>query len=904
MLFDVLKIKLKQIIDSDFNLKLSPEEESEFIIRQETTPLTDQLAVVNGYQAERLDDLIVLDGKKDNKKESYLKRALRQGFIYNGAKFVRFGKSSSQAKDGITVFIKEVISKEMQERSCLGLHIKKDIISKFESYRCLILSSYKPTDCEIPYIVIIDEFEKTLHPEIIRYVDDVKSVGKDGKTYNNKGIKQGKKAIKLSPFDGFGIHTPEMSKYLGIATQVRGLPFIKGMSVEVDFKKYYRDRPESIEYITDWLGNIHRLDDIDCIWNTSMFKGHKLFKKEFGNNAWNEYVERVKKYQFKLGKSKEIHHTDNINVYARMNFQYLQCLDLWNPKYIEKYKNKDNEYDILDERNHGKIINLAKYTTNMYEKIINGDKFYTYKFLGLNDHSEEDDNEILYSNENDEDKPKKIYKKYSASKYINEAILINDAMLNDPYIQKTVIWKLNNSINQMKYGKIYVPGFYHIVIGDIMGYLEYAAGLEVKGCLNAGEFYAKTVPLGKCASFRSPLVDPSEVNIVDIVENELTNKYLSHFANHDICMINMYDLTLPQQGGMDEDGDAVMLCYEKEIIDSKIDLPIVVDTEDKVSVKPVIYNDENILDYELKSRDSRIGEITNIATSILNKHTENEEWKKINAEHIALLRILQGKEIDYVKTGVRLYIPKYLHKYKDVIPYFQLYLYPKKLKKYKEIQERNKKIEADNEKAILVSQKRGKVNPIPKVKIPTNAYHSPSPMNELCDFICKWESKNVKWNNRSFIDKELLINNDADLSNNDLREQIRNIYDSFNEKYKKEMDKIREEKLNNRRHLQNFYTRYNKIDKIFDSYKIELEKIGDNIETIANYLIDLSYETISANKVLCWSLFGNIIVDNLRKNTSNQKEMVIVKAERDDKDTYEFLGKFYKLVEKESVCEH
>ena len=30
-------------------------------------------------------------------------------------------------------------------------------------------------------------------------------------------------------------------------------------------------------------------------------------------------------------------------------------------------------------------------------------------------------------------------------------------------------------------------------------------------------------------------------------------------------------------------------------------------------------------------------------------------------------------------------------------------------------------------------------------KFKLNAYHSPSPMNELCDYICTWEKKNILW---------------------------------------------------------------------------------------------------------------------------------------------------------------
>lgn len=48
----------------------------------------------------------------------------------------------------------------------------------------------------------------------------------------------------------------------------------------------------------------------------------------------------VRKYEFKLGISKYSHHIKHLNKYTRMNFQYLQCLDLWNDKYVKCYTNK------------------------------------------------------------------------------------------------------------------------------------------------------------------------------------------------------------------------------------------------------------------------------------------------------------------------------------------------------------------------------------------------------------------------------------------------------------------------------------------------------------------------------------------------------------------------------------
>ncbi len=362
-------------------------------------------------------------------------------------------------------------------------------------------------------------------------------------------------------------------------------------------------------------------------------------------------------------------------------------------------------------------------------------------------------------------------------------------MLKDPCIKNMLRRKLDKMITQMKYGKIFTEGFYHTIVGDVVGYLEYCAGKEPVGCLNAGEFYCDTIPLGKCLSFRSPLVDPSEVNEVNIVHNEYTKKYFSHFKDQDICMVNMYDLTMPQQGGCDFDGDSCLLSYNPIIVSSKIYKPIVVDIDDKKSSKAVEYNLENIINYECNSRDNRIGEITNVATSILNQYTEDEYWKKVNSDKVSLLRLYQGKEIDFLKVGYRWVLTKSLRKHLKKLPYFLLYNYPKKLNVYNKIRKINK--ENDDED-----------------KIPYNAYRSPSPLNELCDYVCQWERHNIIWDNSDIINTgEFLINNKLDLSNNHIIKKIKKIYDDFKVDFKKY--------LNERKDDDNI----KQLDILFDEYR-------------------------------------------------------------------------------------
>lgn len=844
-MFGITKIKIQQIIKSKFNLTMTQQEESEYIIKQQDTPLFRQLSLIRGYEMDKINELLFVEAKHNKKRTDQLKKLLKEGFTYNSKKYVRFGKSSSQAKDGITVFIDENVYYEMMERSQLGVNIDKCVISKYESYRCLIFSSCQTVEEELPYIVIVDEYKKVIPNQYVRYaiqkdVEYTNASTKEKKiAKNQKFIEEGNLDIDVSPFDGFGVHTKEISEkfsqYIAserpsVLFQIR-LPFMKGVSVEVDFKEYYRNK--GISQIKDVFGKWHDINKIDCIWNISMWKGYGIFKDSFSNEAWSEYLKRIDKYGYRIGISKYNHHTDDINLYSRMNFQYLQCLDLFNPKYAHQFKHQ-TKYDILDENNWGKIIKVAKYSTDFLEKIIKGDKLYTLKFLGINNTVEQS----------------------LQSRYI-EAILINDNMLKDPSIKKMLKRKLDKTITQLKYGKIFAKGFYHTVVGDVIGYLEYCAELEVKGCLNEGEFYANTLSEGDCLSFRSPLVDPSEVNKVKIVHNEATDQYLSHFENKDIVMINMYDLTMQQQGGMDEDGDAVFLSNDEILIDSKIDKPIVVDIEDKKSSGKVEYNLDNIVKYECNSRDNRIGEITNIATSILNQYTENEKWKKINEDNVSLLRLYQGKEIDYLKTGFRWIISKSLRKYLKKLPYFLLYNYPKKLDVYNRI----KKINKGNNR---------------EDRIPYNAFRSPSPMNELCDYVNSWERRKIDWDKSLINNGHLLIDGRLDLSDKQLIKKIKRIYNEFDVELREVMNEA------------------DKLEPIIENYKIKLNNLISDEEQLANYCIKTAYHTISSDKILCWALFGDVILKNLRANSDERKECEIVSTI--DNDGNDFLGKYYKLI--------
>lgn len=851
-------------MDQNYEVMLSKEEVHElgYVVAQGTSLLFDQIRRISKSE-QMIDQIIFVEAQKNKTTKDATIHIMNHGFHYNGVSYLRFGKSQAQGKNGITAFVHADIWDELFEATTLGEPIGECVIPKYEAQRCLPFSNCTIIPDYMPRIIIIDEYQKVLKDQWIKYVvlrdkEFIDEETGETKKYTAREIEEGKHDITLSPFDGCGCHNREFSQrvsaqlelnYLSIGAQIR-LPLMKGYSVMVDFKSIFEEM--GVSQITDAFGNLHNIEEIDCIWNTSMFKGYASYKQHYGREGWMKYLNALKKYEYKLGISKYSHHVNDLERKTKMNFQYLQCLDLWNPNYVERFERKqDDKYDILDPVNAGKIINLAKYTTELYQKIIKGDKFYLYKFLGLKDTEHYD----------------------TESRYI-EAALINDKMLHDPALKQYIYRKLKKAITQMKFGKIYVDGFYHTVVSDMIGYLEFAAGLTPTGCLKAGEFYAQTLKQGKAISMRSPLVCPSEVNEIELIQNAITDRWFAHFKDQDVVMINMYDMSMPQQGGMDADGDAVLLCNDPTIVNSKINKTMIIDVEDKVTAKKLAYTKENITEYELNSRDNRIGEITNVATSILNKYTKNSDIQQVYDDYISLLRIFQGKEIDFIKTGMRWQMNRGLRKHLNQLPFFLLHNYPKKLDTYNKQKQKNKSID----------------DPQDQVKL--NGYRSPAPMNELNDYITAWEQQKIVWD-RSYVNtSELILDHTLDLNDKDKFRAIRRVINQFTLAFKElmrlEQDNKQESDLSG-------------ISSLIDIYHDKMRLIIPDKTLLANYVIKVSYSNTATSKFMAWNIFGDHIIKNLKINTPNHTSTCIKEVPEETPQTYEYLGKYYLMEEMDYV---
>ena len=200
-----------------------------------------------------------------------------------------------------------------------------------------------------------------------------------------------------------------------------------------------------------------------------------------------------------------------------------------------------------------------------------------------------------------------------------------------------------------------------------------------------------------------------------------------------------------------------------------------------------------------------------------------------------------------------------------------MYNYPKKLKTYNALKEKNKLIESKEDKLKL------------------NAYHSPSPMNELCDYICTWEKKNILWNNNlnDLIDtRVLIVDNDLDLSDKKVVKIVRRYINDYAEEIRRHMNM-------NDGDNQEYHFAMNEIVKKFKqglSNELNLDE-----ETIANYVIKISYSSFSISKSFAWSGYADYIIKNLKNNSNPRRNISIVEVPYKTNNSYEYLGKFYEF---------
>lgn len=289
---------------------------------------------------------------------------------------------------------------------------------------------------------------------------------------------------------------------------------------------------------------------------------------------------------------------------------------------------------------------------------------------------------------------------------------------------------------------------------------------------------------------------------------------------------------------------------------------IVIDVEDKITAKEQKYDIDNIIDFTKKSLSSRIGEISNCASSYHNKFIKDEETKKKYEDYTCLLSVINGKEIDYVKTGVRWNVPINISKGSKPLPYFLKY-------KYKNQKKHNK---------------------------------SKTKMNEHCWYIEKWEKK-LRFR-KDFVNTSHCMTDNSIAFNKEKYDEVVKLFKIYKsyysenkhfekmcqnyDKYKDELESLNIEK----EMVKDFEIDW---DKFYKKYQVKFLEIVPNQSELANYLVELVYNKMNGMYYhQMWEIASEGILTNLRVN---RVKPILVPKETKDNNGIEYLGRYYKMVE-------
>ena len=823
--YTVRKYPLKFVIDREFSLPLTEEEDQKYRVKQQDNLLFRQLRRITKDEDTLQNYLLFINCKGGKSYEKSLRRLVRDGVTLGSRHFRLSERSASMTRSSILSFVDDTVADELERRITMDVTMETTVLSKYYAYRGLMLSSCHCLEDWYPKIVVMPDCVRTIPNQRIRYAFDQESTftDKNGKerTWVQKDIGEDCRDITINVADGCGLHHPSISRQVqellkneAPLTSIlwRG-PFLKGVTHEIDYEAFYRDR--GVTGITDLWGVRHDFSEPMILITESMYKGLPYFAGTHTAKDWAEYWRRFCKYEHCLGIARWNYTTEEEPVYTRANYQILQDLDL-------AYED---------------FAGLAGDSVRLIQHIQEGDPLYTYCYLGLTGPYAKGTNDYT------------------------RALLKNPEMLKETGVKQYVASLLEKSRNDLKCGKLWLKSTFKFLVPDPIFLLEHMGGLKTNGCLAADEFFSggTSGPLsGEHLIERNPHICRSEHVILKGACPEPLQRYAGHLAN--TCIINAKSITAQRLNGADFDGDLVLV-IDHPVMLRGVDrsVPIVLDTQDKATARKEADTPENRTELILRTMNNLIGETSNCATAYHNKMPKTEEQKKKYESYIDLLSIINGKAIDFAKTGVFYQIPRNIAKFGRPLPYFMKYA-------------------GDYYQGLSTFS------------------HARSNLNRLCKELEKWEKtlrypkQNTNFDYRIMIDPSLT----APVR---ISEQIEEIYLDFCRKMKelgKEQAMIRnydqyEEDLSgwiSREEARNFTINW---QYYYEKYRARCEAVCPNPALLANICVGLSYEKYPGkNRKFLWRVAGKGVVKNI-------KQIDFPIPVEDPAGPYEYLGKRYQM---------
>lgn len=793
----------------------------------------------------------------DKEKDYY--RACK-GFAINGVKYRRLLGTNGGIKNSTIVFVSERLSDELIRRIENDRDATKPLVTaKLEAYKALTCSASIPVSLPNGILVVPDAYTK-FKSDIVALTDE----------YDGEPVMEYKEdeEIEMDATDGFGIMLPSLaarwSEELGLDYVVGGVntrfSFEKGMVFTFDFLEF-ADRVAHNFIVKDAWGDDIDIRNIELVMTTSMVKLWDSYK------SCQDYVDASVRngYTFGIAKTcpKELEKERNLN------YQFIQS------------------YDLDDDD----IEKLIAPTINEIKDILSGDWRKTILYLkgsGLSANS-------VASMDDD----------------FAKAIMIDDRLLDDPFVQNNIYQLIRNRINEAKVGVLKVHGNYSIVSGDPYLLCQNIFGMELTGLLRAGEIYNgywADENSEKLACYRAPMTCHNNIRLVTPVKRD-DARYWYRYMNT-ATVFNSWDTASAALNGCDFDGDLVMLT-DNDVLVSKLKvLPALMCAQRKAEKR--ISTEDDFIRSNIESFGNEIGQTTNWITSMFEVRShfpQGSEEYDVLSYRIRCGQLFQQNAIDKAKGIVCKPMPRYWHDrhaankiedpserslcrsvVADRKPYFMRYIYPALMTQYNTyIKNTNRnslrefQLTVDELRAIPESQRTERQNEF----LDYYDYRMPvgvgsCVMNKICRrFEEEFDGFVAKHTSSGAFDYSIMKSN-APYSARQMQ-SIKQLYNDYN----------------NRIQSYAIFANYERVDEcesgaayefMNEEFRKKCIAVCSNEDALCNVILDLCY-TKSSTKRFAWNMCGEQIIKNLLSANNNH---IRVPVRSDDGDV-EFCGNKFKI---------
>lgn len=582
------------------------------------------------------------------------------GFTINGIKYVRLLGTPGGIKTSTIIFVSESVSDELKRRIDNGRDTSKTFApAKLEAYKALTCSASTPLS--LPNgILVVDDVETTFRDLVINISNPEDG---DGEPVMSEPVMQD---ITITASDGCGMMLPALaerwSSELNLDYMMSGCclryAFTKGMVYTFPFNEFAENVAHSY-IVKDIWGNDIDIRNVEIVLPISMVKLWSSY------SSVDEFVQKSIDNGYTFGATKVC--VEELESERSLNYQFIQCFDL---------DNND-----IDE--------LIQPTIDEINDVLGGDWAKTILYLkgcGLNERS-------VQKLEDDWVK----------------ALMVEPKLVDDPFVRSNIYNMIKKRITDAKVGVVKVHGNYSTVCGDLYALCQKMFGMEVTGCLNAGEIYNEywhNNSVEEVLMFRAPMSCAENVKKVRVVGNsdECNPAHSAHWFRymHSVTVLNAWDSTMCALNGMDFDGDLTMTTDNPVLLRRFKPLPTLMCAQKSAAKK--VPEEVDFINSNIASFGNEVGKITNRVTSMYEVRAKYKEGSNEYNELTYRIRsgqLYQQDSIDKAKGIISKPMPTSWYNrhgidkdqlgekfslYKEIVaerkPFFMVYIYPSLMRQY------------------------------------------------------------------------------------------------------------------------------------------------------------------------------------------------------------------------------